>query len=407
MLYTSKLLLYFCGTLLLSLWGILPNTHTQQIARIEPSEDNIIHNDSTLWLLFDKMYRLENRNEQNIDKLLKIPIVHIGDSHLQTGVLTAVLRERLQMQFGNAGRGLVFPYKVAKTNEPVTFVSSSNTVWETKRCVFPENPLPIGVSGITIKTTDPNASLSIGIRSANKLDYSFDHISVFTDTNDQSFDLQTNDELLNYPDGLYKRIIYLNHPSNNLQLYNRKNKPEQQYTNIYGISLEKAENGILYHTIAVNGTQYQHLTQATYFTEQLSELEPMLVIVSLGTNEALNRDYTNSDFRYQVDKLVQKIKQACPGTVVLLTTPANSLRNRQPNAQMRLVADVLRQYANEKHLPYWDLNAIGGNEADWQNRKMLQSDGIHYTHQGYLFQGDLLHQALLKSYTHYVSGRYK
>ena len=94
--------------------------------------------------MFDKMYQLASSQQQPIEKLLKVPIVHIGDSHLQTGVLTSVLRERLQMQFGNAGRGLVFPYQVAKTNEPVTFVSSSNVIWEAKRCVFPDRPMPIG-----------------------------------------------------------------------------------------------------------------------------------------------------------------------------------------------------------------------------------------------------------------------
>jgi lysophospholipase L1-like esterase len=401
MIYTSKLLFCLLCAALLSLPNINQATTTQ------PTSDNIIHNDTALSVLFDKMYQLASSQQQPIEKLLKVPIVHIGDSHLQTGVLTAVLRERLQMQFGNAGRGLVFPYQVAKTNEPVTFVSSSNVIWEAKRCVFPDRPMPIGLSGITLKTTDPNATLSIGIRSPNKLDYSFDHITLFTDNTEQSFDWQTNNEMLNYPDGSFKRVMYLNQPTNNLQLYCRKNKPEQQYAHLYGISLEKAQSGILYHTIAVNGTQYQHLDAAAYFTKQLPDLEPLLIILSLGTNEAVSRDYNSPSFRYQIDQLVQKLKQSCPGSAIMLTTPANSLKNRQPNPQMLLVADVLRQYAAEKQLPYWDLNTIGGSATDWQNQKMLQTDGIHFTHQGYLFQGDLLHQALLKSYTHYVSGRYK
>ena len=239
MMYIPKLLIcLFCTELL-----FLPNTNQ---ATTQPTSDNIIHNDAALSVLFDKMYQLASSQQQPIEKLLKVPIVHIGDSHLQTGVLTSVLRERLQMQFGNAGRGLIFPYQVAKTNEPVTFVSSSNVIWEAKRCVFPDRPMPIGLSGIT------------------------------------------NNEMLNYPDGSFKRVMYLSQPTNNLQLYCRKNKPEQQYAHLYGISLEKAQSGILYHTIAVNGTQYQHLDAAAYFTKQIPELEPFLIILSLGTNYANN-----------------------------------------------------------------------------------------------------------------------
>ena len=45
-----------------------------------------------------------------------IHIVCIGDSHLQAGMLSDSLRKYLQKQFGNAGRGLCFPYALAKTN---------------------------------------------------------------------------------------------------------------------------------------------------------------------------------------------------------------------------------------------------------------------------------------------------
>lgn len=380
----------------------MPNSGTWQ----QINDENVIQNDQVLRPLFSKWSALANNQQQgSVSKLSKISIVHIGDSHLQTGVLTAVLRERLQMQFGNAGRGLLFPYKVARTNEPVTYVSSSGSAWEAKRCVFPENPIPIGISGITLHTTNPNADLQVMVRNAAKLDYSFDHITVFTDTNDRSFELKTSDEQLNYPDGAFKRIMYLNRPTNTLQLRCSPSNSQQQSANIYGISLEKAQSGILYHTIAVNGTQYQHLNNAAHFADQLPELEPMLVIISLGTNEALNRDFSAGDFTYQLDRMVNSIQQRCPGAAILLTSPANSLKARRPNNDMRSVAAVLRQYAQQHQLAFWDLNAIGGSEADWQNRNMLQSDGIHYTHSGYLFQGDLLHQALLKSYANYVSNR--
>ena len=38
------------------------------------------------------------------------------------GFITGEIRNILQNRFGNAGRGLVFPYKVANSNSPMMFI---------------------------------------------------------------------------------------------------------------------------------------------------------------------------------------------------------------------------------------------------------------------------------------------
>ena len=60
------------------------------------------------------------------DKQGVINIVHIGDSHIQADYFSGMLRMCLQKQFGNAGRGLIFPYKVAKTNEPYNYLTTTD-----------------------------------------------------------------------------------------------------------------------------------------------------------------------------------------------------------------------------------------------------------------------------------------
>src|SRR6185295_4957067 len=97
-------------------------------------EDNRIHNVVSLSDFYEKLYRL--RKGEN----LQVRIIHIGDSHIQADFLSGILRQNFQHDFGNGGRGLIFPGRVARTNEPSNVFTSSNSLWEVKRIVFPEQP---------------------------------------------------------------------------------------------------------------------------------------------------------------------------------------------------------------------------------------------------------------------------
>jgi len=73
---------------------------------------NKIENDSSLNSFYEKLYLLEKT------KMSRVNIAHIGDSHIQADHFSGAMRQKLQVKFGNGGRGLIFPYRVAKSNEP-------------------------------------------------------------------------------------------------------------------------------------------------------------------------------------------------------------------------------------------------------------------------------------------------
>ncbi|MEO1449221.1 MAG: GDSL-type esterase/lipase family protein [Bacteroidota bacterium] len=118
----------------------------------------------------------------------QVRILHIGDSHIQADWFSGRLRLALQKRYGSAGRGLVFPYRVAKTNSPSDILSSSDAVWQAKRNISVENPLPIGVSGITIQTRTPDYQLEVALGpNQAHIDYTFDKVTVFANTDASSF----------------------------------------------------------------------------------------------------------------------------------------------------------------------------------------------------------------------------
>lgn len=139
---------------------------------LEVEADNVIQNAAHLDAFFEALYQQQQLNDRQIS------IVHIGDSHIQADYMTSIVRRNFHRHFGNAGRGLIVPLRVARTNEPANFKTTSNVSWTSKRCVFPEQPLAIGIGGVTIETTDPEASLAIHMNDL-WLDYSFNSLTLF------------------------------------------------------------------------------------------------------------------------------------------------------------------------------------------------------------------------------------
>ncbi|HWY97761.1 MAG TPA: hypothetical protein VNY36_01640 [Bacteroidia bacterium] len=76
--------------------------------------DTINYDSVALKSFFVKLKELKEGKRKNI------VIVHIGDSHLQADFFTSWVRQHLQQDYGNGGRGLIFPYRVqVLTNQPI------------------------------------------------------------------------------------------------------------------------------------------------------------------------------------------------------------------------------------------------------------------------------------------------
>ncbi|MDO4764090.1 MAG: GDSL-type esterase/lipase family protein [Flavobacteriaceae bacterium] len=105
-------------------------------------------------------------------------ILFLGDSHTQADHLTDYLRNKFQTKYGNAGRGLVFPYAVANSNGAEDFTSVSNQTWENFRLVYEQDIFEqMGASGFVIGN-DKDSFLEI--RFKNPQDY-FNKVVIFND----------------------------------------------------------------------------------------------------------------------------------------------------------------------------------------------------------------------------------
>jgi len=364
---------------------------------------NVISNYNELDSFYQKLYRLKSTQTGTVS------IVHIGDSHIQPDFLPAVVRNGLQDFFGNAGRGLVFPYQLAQSNAPDDISSSSNVQWQYNRAAHPEIDLPYGISGFGIITNSPNVTINMSLKDDPKRDFSFNRLKFFLDENENNswkLDVNNNDKefyLLKNEnkDSVIYQQVDIEQPATSFSLSSLASSNAKKF---YGVCLENAEPGIIYHTIGVNGARYDHYNIASLFWKQLPALKADLYIISLGTNEAQAAKFNEAAFIEQLSLFIKKLKQISPGAAIIITTAPDSYKKKRYNTVLRSLNTAITNYCNKNSIPLWDLYRITngyGSAYSWAKRGLMNKDRIHFTADGYRLQGSLLLNALAKGYNNY------
>lgn len=389
-----------------------PVKHVANVAPIasptKPLADeqlNFIENDFALRQFYAKLNLLEQ------GKVKQVSIIHIGDSHIQADFFTGTLRDSLQAKFGSAGRGLYFPYRTAGTNGPDAIKDKGSEInWRMKRCAFPNQPMPIGVMGITLELSQ-NAYIDIYVREGDVASL-FNELRVFSDDEDK-LNLRVSSldgNILYAAEGApVEKVKHLTeYELDDLQSAVRiQLSPVSHDTNtaahLYGVQLNNTKaSGIQYNMIGVNGAKFSDYNAARFFFSQLGLVPADLIIVSLGTNEALSLTYAADSMYIALDQFYTKLRQVQTSAAVLFTAPPDTYyQHAQANPHTAEIVDIERRYAIAHDCAFWDFYTIMGglgSVVNWYKQGYGNKDLVHFLRPGYQKQGQLLYQALLNAY---------
>lgn len=374
-------------------------------------DKNSIQHLEHLRSFFEKLKALEQNQRQ------QVRIVHIGDSHLQAGQLSGKLRRLLQSAYGNAGRGLVFPYRLARSNAPYDIYSKSNVSWERQMNIQGNHKIPVGISGFSVRTYDAGFRWNFKIKEAYQDDYTFDKLTLINKKGSSTYTTQVaggwqetrpqqTKTIPHQNTDISSSSIFFEMPQTSFSLFGKKEDASQNQFVLQGAVLENTQaSGILYNMIGVNGATYKSYNRSQDFIQQLNELDADLIIISLGTNEAYDANYSNDRMSPQITKFLEAIQKQTNCDAILLVSPNDILlQKKYKTKHPQEVSELLDVKSKEYQTAFWNFYQIMGAEGSirtWQTNGLAQRDYIHLTRGGYEVAAQLLFDAINNAYKNY------
>ncbi len=411
-----KIILVFI-TIIIS--GRITAYSQQDYYPFEIKKYSFIRYDRNRFIFFNDSSEFENIFSI-IDNLIisgrgQLNIVHIGGSHIQADVYTNRIRQRLQSFINGlpGPRGFIFPYRVARTNNPSNFKVNYNGMWEYCKNTQQKRNCPLGLSGYSISTFNPGSSIQIILNTDTASYYDFDRLKIFHNHDTTNFELLINDSeavrTVSTNDSLGYTEYELERYYDKLALRFKKADSIQNHFTIYGISFENDDPGIIYNSIGVNGAKLNSYLRCNLFSPHLKALNPDLVIISLGTNDGYTRKLNSTLYKENYQQLLKLVEQASPDAAILLTVPNDSyLYQRYINRNTEKMRSIIFDLARDNNYGVWDFYTVMGglnSSYAWQLNGLMNSDKIHFNRKGYLFKGDLFFNAFLKAYENHLTKR--
>jgi lysophospholipase L1-like esterase len=341
----------------------------------------------------------------------KVNIMQFGGSHIQADIWSDQMRKHFQQLSPNlnGGRGFLFPFRLAKTNNPYYYEVSYTGNWEGFRSALSRHEATWGVSGITASTYDSIASFKIKFRGDDTPYYDFNRIKIYHDLDQTGYCLELKSDpsatiIENHRFGYTEFLLDKHQDSLEVGIY--KTDSLQTHFNLYGLSLENDDQGLVYHSIGVNGASTGSYLRASLFQQHIEDLNPDFVIFCIGINDAFDSNFCPSCYEKNYDALIAQIRKANPDCEFLFVTNSDSyIRRRYPNKRVYQAKEAMVNLAKKYDAGMWDLFEIMGGLGSiktWEAHNLAKRDRIHFTGEGYKLLGDLMFAALMGEYERHL-----
>lgn len=334
--------------------------------------------------------------------------LQIGDSHIQADYLSSRVRDNLAASLNcqAAGRGFIFPYRFARTNNPENYHFSSNARWEADRSVVRTTSGDPGLAGVSVFTKDSVVRISLRLLEKNAPAIPFTDVSVLFESPTGTWKIEAEGMEALVPEietGPLQRIhFHSDSPTDSLTLFFHRESGGETPLYIHGFLLSNGHGGIIYSAAGSNGASAESALRCNNLNTEITLVKPDVLILSLGTNDAYTRPFDRLKFRMQYDSLLGAILKNNPELPVILTTPGDAwAKNHAFNPCVPVVRDEIVQAAQKYQCAVWDLYTIMGGErsiSKWYKEGLARKDRIHFSKEGYYLIGDLFTSALTDFY---------
>ena len=353
-----------------------------------------------LYNSMDSMIRFKDR---------KLNFYHIGGSHIQADIYTHDFRSFLQRNWPGLGghRGLVFPFNLARTNNPGNYRFTSSNSWSGYRSVI-QRPefVHYGITGAAISCSDSLIDLNF-IYKKTRVSPPIEAIRIYHNSGVIPFEFNFgSNELLiesvrRCSEMGYTEIQFTD-AIDTLDIQFIRNTKEKYRLDLYGFELMNAQPDISYNSIGINGAGLYTYLDNEFFLRDLKQTPPDFFAFSVGTNDGFvpYDSFKPEDYKKNLEAMVKIVLEANPKCAILLTVPNDCYyKRRYPNKNTDRQRSVIIELAAKYNTGVWDfygfMGGLGSSDT-WRNAGLMRNDLVHFTKEGYHLKGELYIDAFLK-----------
>jgi len=344
-----------------------------------------------------------------------VVVLQIGDSHTANDSFSGHLRELIQTQFGDAGRGVLPPGVPYNWYRPAR-VTVTSQGWRVVSS-FRGDPGPFGITGLRQHTDGP-AQMMLSV----------------DDPGDLS---QAEVEILRQPGGgtldangtpiataaASTQAVWLKVPTSGstLTLSARGDGP----VDVLAWSVGRGRPGVIWANLGTIGASVDLMDvwDQSLLHQDIAHLSPSLIVLAFGTNEGF-RDSTDLT-AYQADftARLRDLRAAAPNAALLVLGPPDGDRHRgkksfaapacgDPNwtepPKLDAIREIERAAATREHAYFWDWKAAMGGPCSMMHWAATRPpyaapDHVHLFAPGYAATGDVLFHTIMDGYARYRS----
>jgi lysophospholipase L1-like esterase len=369
-------------------------------------------------------------------------ILHVGDSHTASDTITGRLRGLFQQRFGDAGRGYAYPGRPWRTFRQERMTYDMGGEWESIFGTRDRAIGPFALGGVRLQTSEEGAWVERASCTDCRGGETFDRYALhyLIQPDGGSLHVQVDDRAPTVveTDGSEKRLGVF---SERISLGTHRIRVTAQGDGpvaLFGLRTHRTQDGVVYHSLGINGATAPEFAS---FDRQLTrstvrELDPDLLVVAFGTNEAFNFYKMGHSDRYSFETvtqamahynvafrgLLERYRSAAPqaACLVLLPPDLSPVRSDQPCRRTTEIGgeDVCVQHpirhfsgvvaaqryvAQQEGCAVWDqTRAMGGagSMAIWSHLSppLARKDRIHLTMSGYDLMAESLFNDVIKTY---------
>jgi lysophospholipase L1-like esterase len=330
-----------------------------------------------------------------------VRVMHFGDSHTAVDILTAEIRRRLQMQFGDGGPGLIVPRNPMSTRRRgVSSGATAGWIIEGIGGRIPADRI-LGPAGISLSTSAANEQVW--------LETAANHFEIYYVRQPGGGQLQV------LVDGVsvVPRPLSLSSTTSRFASFVYDTSTDQNHrlelqtagtgrVRLLGIVAEH-QSGVTYDQLGINGARAARMLgwNAEALTAALAQRKPDLIIVAYGTNELTDSDWTATGYRHLLSALLRDLKAAVPDASILVCGPPDRADSALASARLPSLVNAERKAALSAGAAFWSsYDAMGGanSMSVWVDRGLGQGDRVHLTSAGYQRLAGQFYQALMRAY---------